>query len=136
MLSKRQKAILRFFYDYSQTNGIYPTIREVCAGTNTGSTSVVNYNLRQLTQQGYLRHSPRRSRSSTLTTKAYEFLKVHPPEEVSVVTSSEQRDEMVWQLQQQIERIKLAHQSEIEAYTEERARLVDEIKRLKLALPA
>lgn len=135
MLSKRQQAILRFFYEYNQSNGIFPTIREVCAGTNTGSTSVVKYNLSQLTQQGYIRHSPRRSRSNTLTAKAYEFLKVTPPGAAWLKADSDLREDQVRQLQLQIERLKLAHQVEIEAYVEERARLVAEIKRLTQIVP-
>lgn len=74
VLSRRQQGILRFLYSYSQDNGFYPTIREICEGTQTSSTSVVKYHLEQLVEMGYLNHSPRRSRSNTLSQKAYELL--------------------------------------------------------------
>jgi SOS-response transcriptional repressor LexA len=43
MLSSRQQAILRFLY--SQSKGFYPTVREICQGTQTSSTSIVEYHL-------------------------------------------------------------------------------------------
>jgi SOS-response transcriptional repressor LexA len=78
VLSRRQQGILRFLYCYSQDKVFYPTIREICEGTQTISRSVVKHYLEQLVEMGYLNHSPRRSRSSTLSQKAYELLQVSP----------------------------------------------------------
>jgi cell division protein FtsB len=45
-------------------------------------------------------------------------------------------EQEVRQLHLQIERLKRAHQQEIEAYSQERTQLVGEIKRLTTAVPA
>jgi SOS-response transcriptional repressor LexA len=62
-LSQRQQAILRFFYDYSQANSLFPTIREICWETGIASTSITAYNLSKMVNLGHLRHASRRSRS-------------------------------------------------------------------------
>ncbi len=135
VLSRRQQAILRFLYSYSQNNGFYPTIREICEGTQTSSTSVVKYHLEQLVELGYLNHSPRRSRSNTLSQKAYELLQVSPIGELRPEGHTALEQE-VRQLRLHIEQLKRSHQQEIEAYAQERAQLVGEIGRLRLAAPA
>lgn len=135
VLSRRQQGILRFLYSYSQSNGFYPTIREICEGTQTSSTSVVKYHLEQLVELGYLNHSPRRSRSNTLSQKAYELLQVSPTGELRADAHNALEQE-IRQLRLQIEQLKRSHQQEIEAYTQERAQLVGEIGRLRLAVPA
>ncbi len=53
-LSKRQNAILRFIYEYTDENGSSPSIREIGIATKISSTSVVNYNLKRLVEYGYL----------------------------------------------------------------------------------
>lgn len=136
VLSQRQQAILRFLYDYSQINGFFPTIREICQETGTASTSVVAYNLGKLVKFGYLRHTSRRSRSNTLTQQAYEFLKVKPATDLHIVRNGDVLEQEVHRLRSQIETLRRAHRAEIETYLEERALLVDEITRLKQAVPA
>ena len=136
VLSQRQQAILRFLYDYSQINGFFPTIREICQETGTASTSVVAYNLGKLVKLGYLRHASRRSRSSTLTKQAYEFLKVAPAADLHIVRNGELLEQEVHRLRSQIANLRRAHEMEIETYLEERAQLVEEITRLKQAVPA
>lgn len=136
VLSQRQQAILRFLYDYSQINGFFPTIREICQETGTASTSVVAYNLGKLVKFGYLRHTSRRSRSNTLTKQAYDFLKVKPTVDLHIVRSGDVLEQEVHRLWSQIETLRRAHRAEIETYLEERALLVEEITRLKQAVPA
>ena len=136
VLSQRQQAILRFLYDYSQINGFFPTIREICQETGTASTSVVAYNLGKLVKFGYLRHTSRRSRSNTLTKQAYDFLKIKPTVDLHIVRSGDVLEQEVHRLRSQIETLRRAHQAEIETYLEERALLVEEITRLKQAVPA
>lgn len=136
VLSQRQQAILRFLYEYSQINGFFPTIREICWETGTGSTSVVAYNLGKLVEFGYLRHTSRRSRSNTLTQQAYEFLKVKPAIDLHIVRSGDVLEQEVHRLRSQIETLRRAHEVEIESYLEERAQLVEEITRLKQAVSA
>ena len=136
MLSQRQQAILRFLYNYSQINGFFPTIREICQETGTGSTSVVAYNLGKLVKLGYLRHASRRSRSNTLTKQAYDFLKVKPAIDLHIARNGDVLEQEVHRLRSQIETLRRAHRAEIETYLEERALLVDEITRLKQAVPA
>lgn len=136
VLSQRQQAILRFLYDYSQINGFFPTIREICQETGTASTSVVAYNLGKLVKFGYLRHTSRRSRSNTLTKQAYDFLKVKPAIDLHIVRSGDVLEQEVHRLRSQIETLRRAHKVEIEIYLEERAQLVEEITRLKQAVSA
>jgi repressor LexA len=75
-LSKRQESILRFISSYSEEHGRPPTIREIGKAVDISSTSVVNYNLTRLEDQGYLRRDPEVSRGIGFTEKALEFLGV------------------------------------------------------------
>ena len=136
VLSQRQQDILRFLYDYSQINGFFPTIREICQETGIASTSVVAYNLDKLVRLGYLRHTSRRSRSNTLTRQAYEFLKVAPTADLHIIRNGDVLEQEVYRLRSQIENLRRSHQVEIETYREERALLVEEITRLKQVVPA
>ena len=136
VLSQRQQAILRFLYAYSQINGFFPTIREICQETGIASTSVVAYNLGKLVKLGYLRHASRRSRSNTLTRQAYDFLKIKPTADLHNVRNGDLLEQEVHRLRSQIENLRRAHQLEIDTYLEERAQLVEEITRLKQAVPA
>lgn len=65
-LSQRQKDILKFISQFTTENGYPPTIREIGAGVNIPSTSVVTYNLNILKREGYLNRSPDVSRGITL----------------------------------------------------------------------
>ncbi len=73
-LSKRQESILKFISTYSDEHGRPPTIREIGKAVDISSTSVVNYNLTRLEDQGYLRRDPEVSRGIGFTEKAQEFL--------------------------------------------------------------
>jgi len=65
-LSARQRKILRFIDQYTVDNGYPPTIREIGDATDTASTSVVNYNLNKLVDEGYLDREKRVSRGVRL----------------------------------------------------------------------
>lgn len=139
VLSQRQQAILRFLYDYSQINGFFPTIREICQETGIASTSVVAYNLDKLVRLGYLRHASRRSRSNTLTRQAYDFLKITLVADLHIlhiVRNGDLLEQEVHRLRYQIENLRRAHQLEIETYLEEREQFVEEITRLKQLVSA
>lgn len=66
-LSARQRKILKFIEIYSKEHGYPPTIREIGDATQTGSTSVVNYNLNKLVEEGFLIREQRVSRGVKLT---------------------------------------------------------------------
>jgi repressor LexA len=72
-LSKRQKEILDYIWNYSQGAGRPPTIREIGQAVKISSTSVVNYNLIKLTEKGYLARDAEVSRGLRLTEKASEL---------------------------------------------------------------
>ena len=53
-LRPRQKAMLEFIRQFIEEHDYPPTIREIGAAVGISSTSVVNYNLDQLEQKGYI----------------------------------------------------------------------------------
>ena len=61
-LSPRQEAILSFINDFMEEHGYPPSIREIGAAAGISSTSVVDYNLRVLERDGYLRRDREISR--------------------------------------------------------------------------
>ena len=61
-LSQRQEAILAFINEYMDDHGYPPSIREIGAAAGISSTSVVDYNLRVLERDGYLRRDREVSR--------------------------------------------------------------------------
>ena len=61
-LSKRQQAILKLLGEFLEENGYPPTVRDIQHGCGISSTSVVDYNLRILQREGYIRRSPEVSR--------------------------------------------------------------------------
>lgn len=61
-LSIKQNRILRFVENFINTNAYPPTVRDIQFGCEISSTSVVDYNLRILTQKGHIRRSPDVSR--------------------------------------------------------------------------
>ena len=65
-LSKRQDNILDFIHYFVDTNQFPPTIRDIQAGCNISSTSVVDYNLQILQKEGFLRRRPEISRGIEL----------------------------------------------------------------------
>ncbi len=69
-LSERQRHILKFMEHYIDNYGFPPTIREIGEATGIPSTSVVNYNLNKLVQNGYLARINRKSRGIRLTAQS------------------------------------------------------------------
>lgn len=65
-LSQRQQNILIFIDEYVLQHGYPPTIREIGEATDIQSTSVVNYNLNKLVDDGFLERSAAKSRGLRL----------------------------------------------------------------------
>src|SRR5213079_2120798 len=65
-LSDRQKNILKYIEDYVDERGYPPSIREIGDRVGISSTSVVDYNLRVLERDGYIRRDREVSRGLEL----------------------------------------------------------------------
>lgn len=65
-LSVRQQKILSFLKEFVDDNGYPPSIRDICRGCAISSTSVADYNLNILEQQGYIRRDREVSRGIEL----------------------------------------------------------------------
>lgn len=68
-LSDRQRNMLDFIQRYSRDQGYPPSIREIGEAVGISSTSVVNYNLNRLVEEGYLDRHQNVSRGLRLTDK-------------------------------------------------------------------
>ena len=68
-LSERQKKMLDFIQKFGQQNGYPPSIREIGEAVGISSTSVVNYNLNRLVEEGYVARDQNVSRGIRLTEK-------------------------------------------------------------------
>jgi len=67
-LSAKQQKIIEFIHQFLVDNSYPPTVREIVSGCGISSTSVVNYNLNVLGQEGYIRRHPEVSRGIELLT--------------------------------------------------------------------
>ena len=56
--SPRQERMLKFIRDFMAENGLPPTVRDIQKACGISSTSVVDYNLRLMQRDGYLRRRP------------------------------------------------------------------------------
>lgn len=65
-LSTKQQLILEFIRDFLEEHQFPPTVRDIQAGCEISSTSVVDYNLRILQREGYLRRFAEVSRGIEL----------------------------------------------------------------------
>ena len=65
-LSQKQQQILEFLRHYLQEHSYPPSVRDIQQGCGISSTSVVDYNLRILQREGFLRRSPEVSRGIEL----------------------------------------------------------------------
>ncbi len=65
-LSERQQKILDFIGVFIEENNYPPSIRQIGAATSISSTSVVNYNLNILKQEGFIERDPEVSRGIRL----------------------------------------------------------------------
>lgn len=68
-LSDRQRRMLDFIVSFTEENGYPPSIREIGSAVAISSTSVVNYNLNRLVDEGYLDRDQNVSRGIRLTDK-------------------------------------------------------------------
>jgi repressor LexA len=68
-LTDRQRRILDYIQDFSTENGYPPSIRQIGASVGISSTSVVNYNLNRLVEEGFLDRDKKVSRGIRLTDK-------------------------------------------------------------------
>src|SRR5438128_8428945 len=66
-LSERQRQMLVFIREFVEHHGYPPSIREIGDRVGISSTSVVDYNLRVLERDGYLRRDREVSRGLELT---------------------------------------------------------------------
>jgi repressor LexA len=53
-MPERRRRILEFIQEFYSENGIPPTVRDIQQACDVSSTSVVDYNLKQLEEAGYL----------------------------------------------------------------------------------
>lgn len=65
-LSDKQSRIINFLHEFIDEKGYPPTIRDIQRGCNISSTSVVEYNLRILEREGYIRRDREVSRGIEL----------------------------------------------------------------------
>jgi repressor LexA len=65
-LSPRQQRILDFIRDFMDERHFPPTVRDIQAGCEISSTSVVDYNLHIMQREGYLKRLPEVSRGIEL----------------------------------------------------------------------
>ena len=65
-LSPRQRRILSFLREYIEEHGYPPSLREIGRACGISSTSVVDFNLKALEREGYIRRDPEISRGIEL----------------------------------------------------------------------
>ncbi|MCI0437788.1 MAG: transcriptional repressor LexA [Chloroflexi bacterium] len=65
-LSARQERILSFIRNFMEERQYPPTVRDIQAGCDISSTSVVDYNLQILQREGFLKREPEVSRGIEL----------------------------------------------------------------------
>ncbi len=68
-LTERQRRMLIFIQSFFEENGYPPSLREIGKAVGISSTSVVNYNLNRLVEEGYLDRDQNVSRGIRLTEK-------------------------------------------------------------------
>jgi len=68
-LSERQRRMLEFIERFTVDSGYPPSIREIGKNVGISSTSVVNYNLNRLVDEGYLSRDKKVSRGIRMTKK-------------------------------------------------------------------
>jgi len=70
VLSAKQQDIIDFIHRFLVDNGYPPTVRDIQSGCGISSTSVVDYHLRILEKDGYIRRHPEVSRGIELLTRS------------------------------------------------------------------
>jgi len=70
-LSAKQQRIIDFVHSFLQDNGYPPTVRDIQSGCGISSTSVVDYHLKVLAKEGYIRRHPEVSRGIELLSRSF-----------------------------------------------------------------
>ena len=78
ILSPKRKQILDFITAFIEGKGYAPSVRDIVEGCAISSSSVAQYHLNVLEQQGYIRRDHEVSRSIGLVKKATDFTTVPP----------------------------------------------------------
>ncbi len=77
-LSSKQKRILSFLRNFREEKDYPPTIRDIVKGCGISSTSVVDYNLKILEREGYIRRDREVSRGIELLDKGQKRMALIP----------------------------------------------------------
>ena len=70
-LSPKQHKMIEFINRFYVDKGYPPTIRDIASGCNISSTSVVNYNLKILEREGYIRRHSEVARGIALVNRSW-----------------------------------------------------------------
>jgi len=70
VLSAKQQRIIDFIHRFLVDRGYPPTVRDILSGCGISSTSVVDYQLKKLEKEGYIRRHPEVSRGIELLTRS------------------------------------------------------------------
>lgn len=76
--TERQKAVLRYIYDYISDQGYPPTVREIGLGVNLSSSSTVHGHLKHLSEKGFLEKDKTKPRAIGITAKGISTLGLAP----------------------------------------------------------
>lgn len=102
-LRSRQKIILEFVYAYTQAHTHAPSIREIGRAAEITSTSVVNYNVKQLVRWGFLEKTRGGNRTIRLTTSGYHAINQPPPQAMqSEIIRLQMENQMLLERYQQL----------------------------------
>lgn len=71
-ISDRHKQVLKVIQQHTEEYGYSPSYRDICEETEITSTSMVNYYLKKLEEEGYIKREENISRSLNVTDKARE----------------------------------------------------------------
>ena len=77
-LSRRRQRILDYLHQFLQDNGLPPTVRDIQKSCDISSTSVVDYNLRLLERDGFIRRRPDVSRGIELLDHSGQLVSTTP----------------------------------------------------------
>ena len=77
-LTKRRQQILDYLHEFLQDNGLPPTVRDIQRSCEISSTSVVDYNLRLLERDGFIRRRPDVSRGIELFNDSGQLVSTTP----------------------------------------------------------
>ena len=77
-LPRRRQQILDYLHEFLQDNGLPPTVRDIQKSCDISSTSVVDYNLRLLERDGFIRRRPDISRGIELLDQSGQTVSTTP----------------------------------------------------------